>query len=153
MHRLQVPCKVAYNKSAWSATERNNFQKRSPCLERKACQTKGCTPKDVSLYTCQTCKETFGMKYFNVDTLRDVKYHERSTLECLTCAAAVKNTMQGLQTALKKSKRFCKCFCPLHKESCPLSACYAGEERCPGSDGFISAAERAFLDELNPRPK
>ena len=129
------------------------FTETGLLLSVQSLPAKGRTPKDVSLYTCQTCKETFGMKYFDVKALNNFKYNERSKLQCLTCAAADKNKMQDLQTALKKSKRFCKCFCPMHKERCPLSPCYAGAKRWPGSDGFISAAERAFLDELNPRPK
>jgi len=55
-------CKVAYNKSEWSAKERNKFQQKQITLVCKACRHKGCTPKDSSLYICQTCNKTFGTK-------------------------------------------------------------------------------------------
>jgi hypothetical protein len=61
---------------------------------------------------------------------------------------------------LKQSRRVCRCLQPLHKATCPLSPCYFGEKRWPGSDNmtssgqpFISAEERQFLDDLKPRPK
>ena len=63
-----------------------------------------------------------------------------------------KQRLKGSEMLVTKSKRFCKCHCPIHKDKCPLTPCIFGEKRWPGSDGYITEAEKKFLDSLNPRP-
>ena len=146
-------CKIPYPKTYWPPKERYNNQQTDAHLVCKECRDRGCTATDVTLYECQVCKEKLGMKRFGVDALKHFKYHGRTKLQCNTCVAAVARRVQELQAELRKSKRICRCFCLLHKERCPLSPSYAGEKRWPGSDGFISAADRQFLDGLRPWPK
>ena len=145
-------CKTPYKITDWSAKERNNAQQKRTKLVCKSCRESGCTATDVELYVCRVCKKSLGATRFDTKALKNMKYVNRQKLECLLCATAVAKRVQLLKIAFQSSARFCKCFCPLHKERCPLSACYAGEKRWPGSDGVLSAEDRAFLDALNPRP-
>jgi hypothetical protein len=59
--------------------------------------------------------------------------------------------LKQLHTSLRGSRIVCSCSCLMHTERCHLSPRYAGETRWPGSDGCISAEDRAYLDALKPR--
>ena len=140
-------------KTYWSATERNNAHQQSSRLVCKVCRARGCTAHDVSLYTCNICDKALGAKQFGTNILDDFKNHGRSKLVCNSCVAITTAKEKALKAQLQKSKRVCKCLCPIHKEKCPLAPVCYGERRWPGSDGYISKEDREFLDKLNPRPQ
>ena len=73
-------------------------------------------------------------------------------MECNECVKKLTEKLRGLQRDLKPSKVKCKCFCPIHREKCPLTPVYYGQRRWPGCDGNISEADRDFLNALNPQP-
>ena len=74
-------------------------------------------------------------------------------MECKECAQRVAQRVKGLQKELRSSKVRCKCFCPIHREKCPLAPVYHGQRRWPGRDANASAADRDFLNGLNPQPE
>ena len=65
----------------------------------------------------------------------------------------IADRMKELEKKLKKSKRVCNCYQLLHASKCPLTPCYAGERRWPGSDGYINRVEMEFLNSRTPRPE
>ena len=114
-------CKTGYQKTYWSKTERNSAQQQSTALVCKACREKGCTARDVHLYTCTSCRKELGFARFDVHSIKHFKDHGRLSLTCKSCAAAKTARVKTLQAQLRQSKRVCKCFCLYHKERCPLS--------------------------------
>ena len=118
----------------------------------KSCREKGCHPQDTQMYTCQKCKQQLGAKKFDSKMLNHYNSRGTTKVQCNQCASEEANLLKELHLKLKKSTRHCKCYCPLHKERCPLAPCYHGEKRWPGSDGYISFKECNFLNEINPRP-
>ena len=143
-------CLVAFDKKYWSIKERENHaSKQGTLLVCKSCRdSRGYTPDDVKTYTCQQCQDKGGFKLFDQKLVEHFKYDDRQKLLCKLCVAKVKE----LQHKFKSSKRFCKCFCPIHRQSCPLSPCYFNERRWPGSDGCITEDEKEFLEKLDPTP-
>ena len=117
------------------------------------CRARGCTAHDLRLYTCTLCAKVLGAKNFGTDSLHNFNDHGISKLVCNSCVAMTSSKEKALKAQLQKSKRVCKCFCPIHKEKCPLAPVCYGERRWPGSDGYISKEDKAFLDQLSPRPE
>ena len=128
-------CLTAFDKNQWTATERNNKQKQGTALVCKECRSQGYSPSDLRKYRCQHCKKEAGGKCFDSNALLNYKYHGLSKLVCKTCEAEIRTRTTALQKKLKSSKRVCKCFCPIHRDKCPLSPAYYRERRWPGSDG------------------
>ena len=98
------------------------------------------------------CSCKFGVKKFQREQLRNLKYHGCQKLQCNPCAADAKDRARELRKKLQSSKRKCTCRFRIHAGKCPLIPVIFGEKRWPGSDGAISAEDRKFLDELNPPP-
>ena len=44
----------------------------------------------------------------------------------------------------------CKCFCVIHRHTCPMSLIYHGEKRWLGADGAISRDDYTFVQSLKP---
>ena len=88
-----------------------------------------------------------------IKTMENFKGSRQEKLECKTCVQRIATRLKQLETALKKSKRVCKCFQPLHAAKCPLTPCYSGEKRWPGSDGHISYEDMLSLNRRRPPPK
>ena len=84
--------------------------------------------------------------------LKHFEHHHKPKLVCKECTQNEAKLVKELHMKLRKSKRQCNCFLPLHKERCPLAPCYHGERRWPGSDGYISINDRDFLNSLKPPP-
>ena len=74
-------------------------------------------------------------------------------MECNECVQRLAQRVKSLQKELRSSKVRCKCFCPIHREKCPLAPVYHGQRRWPGCDVNVSAADRDFLNGLNPQPE
>ena len=68
-------------------------------------------------------------------------------------AFAISEKMKSFNLYTFVPERLCKCHGPIHRQSCPLSPVLYNERRWPGSDGWISADDRQFLDSLRPQPK
>ena len=151
-HIKCAACQTSYEKSYLSSSERNNLQKQGTLLVCKDCRSKGCTPHDTHMYKCTTCAREMGSARFDVVSFQHFRDHGRRTLTCKDCKTARAEREKRLRLQLRGSKRVCKCFCPFHKDMCPLTPCIYGERRWPGSDGHISEAERNFLDALHPVP-
>ena len=150
-------CEVAFPRTAWTSEERKNYDRKDrekgTALVCKACRQAGYSPDDVATYKCQHCEKEGGWKAFDPGLIFHHKVHGNKKLLCTACAAKLAEMTKELQKKLKQSRRLCKCFCPVHKPKCPLEPCYDGDRRWPGSDGYISAKERQFLDNLNPQPE
>ena len=147
-------CLVAFDKKYWSKAERDHYERdRRTLLVCKSCRdSRGYTPDDVKTYTCQHCHDKGGWKLFDQNLMENYKYHRRQRLLCKLCVLQLARKTDELRQKFKNSKRFCKCFCPIHRQSCPLSPCYFNERRWPGSDGCITEDEKDFLENLNPTP-
>ena len=151
-------CKVAFPRTAWTKKERDNYECRNErekptALVCKGCRKAGYTPDDVETYTCQHCHKKEGCKSFDPELIHHRKTHGRQKMICNTCIPKLATRTKELQAKLRKSKRVCNCFCPIHKDRCPLTPCHSNDRRWPGNDGYISAADREFLDNLNPQPE
>ncbi len=69
-------------------------------------------------------------------------------MACKQCTIKNEERVRTLRKRLQSSKWRCTCGCPIHKERCKLTPVYFGERRWPGSDGFITADDRKFLDDF-----
>ena len=118
----------------------------------KICKDKGCSKQDATLYECTECRKELGRKRFDSKMMEN-HAARGSRLECQECTTSITKRLRDLEVGLKKSKRVCKCHEVLHEAKCPLTPCYAGELRWPGSDGYISREDRDFLNARKPRPK
>ena len=145
-------CKKEHGKEYWSRKARNNTKSKGSALICKQCRHLGCTSRDPALYTCTTCSGMFGAAKLDPKSFVNFKSHGRRTLTCSNCVTARKPRVRSLQSLLCKSKRRCTCFRLFHKALCPLTPCTFGEERWPGSDGFISLENKNVLDSLHPKP-
>ena len=56
--------------------------------------------------------------------------------------------VSNLHAKFRKSGRFCKCGCLLHRANCPLATFIYDQPRWPGCDGYISWEEMLFLRSL-----
>ena len=97
------------------------------------------------MYECTNCKEKFGCKRFEGKMLANFKQSQVEKLECKKCIDRIATRLKHLETALKKSRRVCTCFELLHSAKCPLTPCYSGEKRWPGSDGHITFEDMQFF--------
>ena len=118
----------------------------------KECRALGKRPHDVSFYFCHACKSKLGWAKFDDKALRNAKARG-SHLTCKKCQGGRDERLKILQQRLKQSKMVCTCFCPIHRERCPMSHIYYSEKRWPGADGHISWFDYAFLSSLKPPPK
>ena len=152
-NKLQcAACLVMYDKSSWSIHERKNHENQKTSWVCRSCREKGYYPQNVQTYTCQRCKQQLGGKKFDSDMLNNFEHHHQPKLVCKECTQNETKLVKELHMKLRKSKRQCNCFLPLHKERCPLAPCYHGERRWPGSDGYISINDRDFLNSPKPPP-
>ena len=117
------------------------------------CRGAGYNPDDVQTYAREYCQKKGGWKAFDSELMRNVKAHGRRKLLCKTCVPQLATKTKELRRKLQKSKRVCNCSCPIHRDKCLLSPCRFHDTSWPGSDGYISAEERTFLDNLNPEPE
>ena len=155
-------CGEKYGSSYWGKHAVKNYHHQGTVLVCRECTDKGCTARDLSLYTCRICLRKLGKKKY--DTYMIHHYNSRKSgegeIECIECTDGRKAKIRQLQRQLQSSKRVCKCYCPIHTRTCPLTPCYHNERRWPGSDKkfpgreerFISAEDRIFLDSLQPPP-
>ena len=154
-------CRKTFPKSYWKVDERKKCAMEGRVLICKACRAQGKHPQDVGLYKCNRCSLEMGCSKFSNDALQNWKRREGSKLQCSKCEAAIGERLKILKQRLSKSKMVCNCFCPIHKEKCPLSLHYAGEKRWPGGnfsrwhshEEHISWFDRAFLQSLKPVPR
>ena len=143
-----VACQKFSTKIEW-----NRWQlQKNKNLVCKTCIADGYTTKDPNTYTCRTCGEKKGCKHFDLDQLRNHKYHGR-TLECIRCRAESTTREKTLHAKFKKSKQYCKCGNPIHSEKCPLATMFYDKRRWPGGDGYLTAEDSVFLSNLHPRPQ
>jgi hypothetical protein len=98
------------------------------------------------------CSKDLGNKRFSQMLLNNHKHHDITRIVCLLCADEALKKERTLHSEFRKSSVYCKCFCPIHRELCPLSPRYANEKRWPGCDGHIDSTDRKFMDALVPRP-
>ena len=146
-------CKIAYELKYWTTDERKHHNgPRAIALVCKTCRALGFNPRDLASYTCQTCQCNLGAQKFEQRLLDNYKRHKSTKLRCKQCASAAEARLQQLRRQLQKSTRRCKCYCLFHRDKCPLTPVIFGEMRWPGSDGFISADDRRYLDECDPPP-
>ena len=92
-------------------------------------------------------------KAFTQQLLKRWMIAKNTKLECADCVRKIADRLKELEKKLKKSKRVCNCYNLLHASKCPLTPCYAGERRWPGSDGYINREEMQFLNSRTPRPE
>ena len=150
-------CNIAFDKNYWTAAERKHASRperqQSTALVCKPCRQNGYTPDDVKTYSCQACGKQCGWKHFDESLIHHFKHDGREKLLCKACVAQTAERIKILKKNLAKSKRVCKCGCPIHRPKCPLTPCYYNERRWPGSDGWISTDDRQFLDSPRPQPQ
>ena len=118
----------------------------------KECRALGKRPHDVSFYFCHACKSKLGWAKFDDKALRNAK-SKQLNLTCKECWGRRDGRLKISYQRLRQSRMVCRCFCPIHREKCPMSLIYYGEKRWPGADGYISWFDYAFLNSLNPAPK
>ena len=140
-----------FPKKTWPARALHMQKQRGTKLVCEACKKNGVIPTDLELYTCQDCQHRLGNKHFNKGLLKDYKYHGRKRLVCMTCTEISAQRGKLLQSRFKASKVYCKCFCPMHRDRCPLVR-VSPKPRWPGCDGYISEEDMKFLNSLVPRP-
>ena len=134
-------CLVAFDKKYWSKAERDSYERKGTLLVCKSCRdSRGYTPDDVKTYTCQQCQDKGGFKLFDKELMHNVKSHGRKKLLCKLCVAKT----ERLRQKFRSSKRFCKCFCPIHRQSCPLSPCYFNERADQAATGVLQKTKKNF---------
>ena len=106
----------------------------------------GLRPMELTVYCECKCR----VFVFMLSSLVNQQVNRSISMAC-TKESDDKQTF--LQQAFKRSKIYCKCGCPIHREKCPLVPRYAGERRWPGCDGCISAEDCTFLNQLQPQPE
>ena len=117
------------------------------------CRSRGLSKKDCCLYKCTHCKSEFGCKRFDDKMLDNFKASQQQKLECKSCSEVIATRLKQWESALKESKRVCKCFQSFHSAKCPQTPCYHGEKRWPGSDGHITFQDMQFLNGRKSPPK
>ena len=117
------------------------------------CTAEGLTKHDTAKYECTSCGQKMGRTAFASRLLNNWLQTNNAKLECADCVRKIADRMKELEKKLKKSKRVCNCYQLLHASKCPLTPCYAGERRWPGSDGYINRVEMEFLNSRTPRPE
>ena len=117
------------------------------------CIAEGLTKHDTAKYECTSCGQKRGRSAFACRPLNDWLQARNTKLECADCVRKIADRLKVLEKKLKKSKRVCNCYQLLHASKCPLTPCYAGERRWPGSDGYINGEEMQFLNSRTPRPE
>ena len=117
------------------------------------CKAAGLTKKDAEKYDCTSCGQAMGRTRFSAKVMHNKQKGQNTKLECMECEKKMAERLKVLEKNLKKSKRICTCYQLLHAEKCPLTPCYSGEQRWPGSDGYINRIDRDFLNNRCPRPK
>ena len=117
------------------------------------CKAAGLTKKDGEKYDCTSCGQAMGRTRFSAKVMHNKQKGQNTKLECMECEKRMAEILKVLEKNLKKSKRICTCYQLLHAEKCPLTPCYSGEQRWPGSDGYINRIDRDFLNNRCPRPK
>ena len=149
-----VNCVAILDKSSVSAREWK-YKTAHPhsYLLCNNCKAMGLSKKDNTVYQCTSCKEMLGEKRFDPDQLQEFKRKRTTKLDCKICIDGIATRLKHLEAALKKSKRRCTCYQLLHAAKCPLSPCYFGERRWPGSDGYITLEDSQFLNSRTPPPK
>ena len=146
-------CKNMFDEKCWTKKERDNHRNLNRKLVCSNCRDKGHHPDDVDKYKCQRCDLVFGGKKFDQKMINNYRNNWRSKLECNECVQRVAQRVKGLQKEVRSRKVRCKCFCQIHREKCLLSLVYHGQRRWPGCDANVSAADRDFLNGLNPQPE
>ena len=160
LKRKCAACGVRYETSHWGKQAVKDSHKRGTALVCKQCVDNGCTARDPSSYTCSVCLRNLGIKKYNAKVIYYHNRHKKGSLACIECTEERKARVNHLRKQLQSSKRVCKCYCPIHTRTCPLTPCYHNERRWPGSDkkypnseeSFISNEDRVFLDSLQPQP-
>ena len=104
----------------WPVHALHMQRQRDTKLVCEACKKNGVIPTDLQLYTCQDCQHQLGNKKFNKQMLKDYKYHGRKRLVCTKCNEISAQRGKLLQSRFRASKVYCKCFCPMHRDRCPL---------------------------------
>ena len=117
------------------------------------CIAAGLTKDDAAKYECTSCGQKMGRSAFAYKPLNNWLQASNAKLECADCVRKIADKLKELQKKLKKSKRICNCYQLLHASKCPLTPCYAGERRWPGSDGYINRVEMQFLNSRTPQPE
>ena len=145
-------CNIGYDKTHWTANQVKHHVNRGTILVCQKCSEKGCTTTDTRLYTCSACHETYGSKFFGRQDKYHSNEHHNKKLLCTKCQTESHMKVRHLKHKMTQSQRRCKCYCPIHQDRCPLSPFVYGDRRWPGSDGYISATEREWLDKLKPVP-
>ena len=133
------------------AQELKNQKKQGSKIVCAACRKNGVTAFDLELYACQECQHHLGNKKFGEDALWNYKYHDYKRLVCTHCKEFSAQREKMLRSRFRASKVYCKCFCPMHQDRCPLVR-VSPKPRWPGCDGYISVEEMKFLNSLHPRP-
>ena len=139
-----------FPRKTWPAQVLRRKKRRSSKLVCEACKKNGVIPTDLELYTCQGCQHQLGNKKFNKDALKDYKYHGRERLVCTNCNEISAQRGKLLHSRFRASKVYCKCFCPMHRDRCPLVR-VSPQQLWPGCDGYISEEDMKFLNSLVPR--
>ena len=140
-----------FPKRTWTANAVNMQKRRHTKLICEACKKRGVIPTHLHLYTCQDCQHQLGNKKFNEQTLKNYKYHGRKRLVCTNCNAISAQRGKLLHSRFRASKVYCKCFCPMHRDRCPLVR-VSPKQPWPGCDGYISEEDMKLLNSLVPRP-
>ena len=109
-----------YPRKTWLAGVLRRKKRRSSKLVCEACKKNGVIPTDLELYTCQGCQHQLGNKKFDKNALKDYKYHGRERLVCTNCNEINAQRGKLLHSRFRASKVYCKCFCPMHRDRCPL---------------------------------
>ena len=147
-------CKKYQERSAFDKDVFENSRKHKRDLVCLRCQERGCSPKDVELYTCLGGHDVGHLK-FNRDKLKDWKRGKSSRLSCEDCQKREKAILNNLR---EKGARKCTCrsfnkdraYAALfrnagHQQRCALFPVVAGMERWDGDNKGVTKNDLEFL--------
>ena len=115
------------------------------------------TGADISWHNPWWSKKSYYVVVYRSSYLRahslggEKIYHGRKRLVCTKCNEISAQRCKLLQSRFRASKVYCKCYCPIHRDRCPLCR-VSPKPRWPGCDGYISEEDMRFLNSLVPRP-
>ena len=86
--------KDRYEKEYWPSRARKDAKYQGTALICKGCRDRGCTARDLALYTCTTCSRMFGAAKMDAVCVRNLRVRPRCKLTCSSCVAAQKECMR-----------------------------------------------------------
>ena len=79
-------CRTTYHRQDWpKSVLKNHLAKQTPLL-CTACRARGFHPRNLKVYTCQTCLQGLASTKFDKNLLRNHVHKKRGVLKCLQCS-------------------------------------------------------------------